>query len=291
MPKKKWFCRVAPSLGALEGHPNDVWGTETYDFKKHRYENLIQFGAYDLRDYLTLFWHRGHKAILWAGSDLRNLDEGFAFNDGKLKWLSKLTHGWFNKLVLHILRDAEHWVENEWEHGILKKFDIKSRISPSFMGNVDEYEVYFNQGNKVWLSASEGRQEEYGWWRIEDYIAADFPNIEFHLYGAGWSTAHLNVFCHGRVPKEQMNAEVKKMQGSLRLNYTDGFSEVTAKAILWGQYAYTTLYNPHTQYKDVENPLFLFLEKLPKKVGPDFEARNYYLPRLNHYPWNVHKKA
>ena len=23
-------CRVAPSLGALEGEPNDVWGTTTY---------------------------------------------------------------------------------------------------------------------------------------------------------------------------------------------------------------------------------------------------------------------
>lgn len=272
-------CRVAPSLGALEGTHQEVWGTEDYVYSKHKNEPTVFFGMYDLRDYLALWRHKGKKWILWAGSDLRNLEAGFIFNDGKLKWLSKILRG--NWWVLPILRKAEHWVESSWEKDTLQKLGFHSKVQPSFMGNVKDYEISFTPGNKVYLSASEGRQEEYGWWRIER-VADSYPELEFHLYGAEWFSAHPNVICHGRVPKEQMNEEIKHMQCGLRLNLTDGFSEVTAKSILWGQYPMTVI--PFPMIESAKN-----LMDITEKKEPNIVARNYYLKRLNAYPWNKNK--
>lgn len=274
-------CRVAPSLGALEGDPNDVWGTITYNYAQHKDVPTVFFGLYDLRDYIALWRHRGKAWVLWAGSDIVNLRAGFIFNNGKLRWLSKLLRG--NWWVRPILKKAEHWVENKWEHDQLLELGIRSKVTPSFMGNVNDYKVSFKPGNKVYLSASEGRQEEYGWWEIEERIAPTYPDFEFHLYGAEWSSAHPNVFCHGRVPKKVMNSQIKHMQGSLRLNKTDGFSEITAKSILWGQWAWTYLPNPFTSFNQTYDPIEGFLSHLSGKANR--LAREYYLARFNKYPW------
>src|SRR3990167_4550292 len=140
-------CRIAPSLGALEGHPNDVWGTTPY---VSRSQPTVFFGLYDMRDYIALFRHQGKKDILWAGSDLRNLVNGFMLNDGKLKVASQLlrrfspvTQSRFMMWFVRELREAEHYVENEFEAGQLGLMDIECRITPSFMGNVRDYEIEY----------------------------------------------------------------------------------------------------------------------------------------------------
>src|SRR3990167_3174810 len=260
-------CRWAPSLGALEDTHQVDWGTVEY---ADRTKPTCFFGLYDLRDYIALWRHKGKAWVLWAGSDIVNLKAGFVFNDGKLKWLSKLLRG--NWWVFPILKKAEHWVENEWEKRELESVGVKSRISPSFLGRVEDYEVSFKPGNKVYLSASEGRQEEYGWSIVEKF-AEEFPDIEFHLYGADWFSVHDNVICHGRVPKEQMNSEIKEMQGGVRLNKTDGFSEITAKCILWGQYTFVC-----TGAKDYEVEIAITrnLVELPKMEKPNTKIREKY---------------
>lgn len=303
-------CRIAPSLGALEGHPNDVWGTTDY---VSREVPTVFFGLYDLRDYIALWRHRGKCWVLWAGSDIRHLRSRFIFNDGKLLTLSQLfaslTIDFRQFLIKYVLTKAEHWVENEAEAWQLKNMGIKvSGIQPSFMGDVKKYKVSFQKGNKVWMSANRGREQEYGW-HVVLQLAWALPAIEFHLYGSDWPDIqelldsqgitwkqyHPNVFVHGRVSKKKMNAQVQKMQCGLRLNKHDGFSEVTAKSVLWGQYPITYLYHDHiTQYADntgITNTatnlrkLRTLLEEVCKKEKPNLVAREFYIKQLNRYPW------
>lgn len=254
--------------GGFSGDAKNTWGCIDYT---DRTKPTCFFGLYDARDYWALWRHKGKAWILWCGGDLNNLDRGFVLNDGKLRWISKLP--FFRPLLIKLLKKAEHWVENGWERGVLKKYGIKSKICPSFLGDVNKYKVTY-KWRKVphfWLSASEGRQEEYGFGWVEEF-ASNF-DVVFHLYGASWETRHKNVIVHGRIPIEQMDKETSKMQGSLRLNEHDGFSEVTAKSILWGQYPATVIEYPFTNIR-------------PKKK-PNTKARNYYLKTLNKYPWNA----
>lgn len=280
------YCRYAPSLGALEGTPEEVWGTIPYKWWKHRNEPTVFFGVYDLRDYLALWWHRGGGWILWAGSDLRNLDQGFAFNDGKLRWLSKAFKGSLTRWIVKVMSAYHNWTENAWEAQILASRGVLASICPSYMGQKDEIGLSyrFSAPCHVYLSASEGRQEEYGWGIVER-IASWLPNHIFHLYGAKWETQHANVIVHGRVPKEQMNKEIAKYQIGLRLNETDGFSEILAKAVLMGQYAIGKVEHPHIPTFENDMDLILKLNGLAKKKEPNHEAREWYLKNLNRYPW------
>ena len=172
----------------------------------------------------------------------------------------------------------------------------RAGIVPSFLGDIKKYPISFKQGNKVYVSGHEGYQGEYGW-GIVTMIACSLPNIEFHLYGASWQYQPLkNVIIHGKVPKEQMNKEIKEMQCGLRLNKHDGFSEITAKSILWGQYPITYLYFPYIQQYTNDNcgqpycmkclnNLIKILKTLPQKKKPNLKGREYYLKHLNKFPW------
>ncbi len=283
---QKTYCRYAPSLGELEGTPKEVWGTDVYNRKKHRNESTVFFGLYDMRDYVSLWNHRGKRWVLWCGSDITNLKNNFLLNDGKLKKISKIFSGFPRMLDRWLSHNVEHWVENEAEKFALLGLGIKSKICPSFMGNKYAYEITYEwrKDPQVYLSASNGRQKEYGWEIVEN-IADKLPMITFHLYGANWITHKKNVIIHGRVQKEQMNDEVKKMQCGLRLNEFDGFSEVTAKSILWGQYPITKIPNNGIQYFKDENELIGQLRKLTITYKPNTDVRNYYLKRFNSFPW------
>src|SRR3990167_9113966 len=109
-------CRWSQSLGALEATHQEVWGTTDY---KDKAAPCIFFGLYDLRDYISLWRHRGKAWVLWTGSDIRSLRSNFIFNDGKLKWLSVLfsaiAENFRDTLVNKVLNKAEHWCENEAE--------------------------------------------------------------------------------------------------------------------------------------------------------------------------------
>lgn len=275
--------RWAPSLGALENTHQVAWGTEEY---KSRYEPTCFFGLYDLRDYIALWRHKGKAYVLWAGSDIRNLQSGFIFNDGKLKWLSKLLRG--NWWVYPILRKAEHWVENAKEEVVLESLGIKvSGICPSFLGNINKFKIKYkyNKIANIYLSASEGRQKEYGFDVIER-IAGELPFLKFHLYGAKWRTKHKNVITHGRISKEQMNKEIENYQIGLRLNEFDGCSEILVKAVLMGQYAIGKVKHPLIPSFENDLELILLLNNLRKQKEPNLKARDWYFYNLNQFPWN-----
>lgn len=281
------YCRVAPSLGALEATHQEAWGTLEYD---SRYKNVPAcfFGLYDLRDYLALFLHRGQKWVLWAGSDLRNLQSGFVFNDGKLRLLSKLFRGWFHAVVVAVLKDADHYVENLDEYLKLKECTgIKAKIVPSFLGKLEDWPLCYkpNKRPQVYMSVSGDRRAEYGQFFLED-VAKVLPSLDFHFYGAGSKPSqHKNMYWHGRVPKAQFNAEIKKMQCGLRLNESDGFSEITAKSVLMGQWPITYLFNQKVhQYTDADE-LVSLLRALKNRKKPNTRGREYYLKALNNYPW------
>ncbi len=293
-------CRWSQSLGELEGTHQKAWGTKPYT---NRQDPTVFFGLYDLRDYIALWRHKGYKWILWAGGDIRNLRANFVFNDGKLLWLSQLFanqgYNFRDWIIKHLISKCENWCEDEAEAWQLKDMGIKvDGIGPSFMGDMTKYPVSFKPGNKVYISASGNRQAEYGWGIVES-IASSCPEIEFHLYGTEPTYHQLsdNMIYHGRVSKHRMNREIKQMQCGLRLNKHDGFSEITAKSVLWGQYPITYLYYPEIdQYTNDNigrpdslkslNNLVKLLKRIPKIKKPNIEARNYYLTFLNDYPWN-----
>lgn len=287
----EFYCNYAESLGALEGTPEEVWGTPKYDWRKHLYEPVVFFGMYDARQYFSLWRHRGKKYVLWAGSDIRNLSEGFAFNDGKLRKLSVLTRGRFHNFIWRVLGTAEHWVENEVEKQALEKLGIEvTGVCPSFMGDVDDFRVAFEPSDRpnVYVSCSGDRQLEYGFGVVER-IAHSLPKHVFHLYGGEWETKQRNVKVHGRVLKCRMNEEIRGYQIGLRLNEFDGFSEIMAKAVLQGQYAVGRVEHPKIPSYRNDMELIATLHVLGKEDEPN-PARDWYRENLNAYPWNTKKQ-
>ena len=284
-----WQCRIAPSLGGgFAGTPNDVWGTDDYtDIERP----TVFFGLYGLPDFYTLWRHKGKKAILWCGSDITNFANGYWL--GETEWEEKLDP---KPLASWINRNCESYVENEVEYEALKKLGIESKVVPSFLGDVDDYKVCYTPSDKpkVYSSVSGDEFILYGWDKIPK-LAKENPNIEFHLYGASDDLAvseffldeknninfgsYGNVFRHGRVSQEQMNEEIKGMQGALRLTEFDGASEIIVKAMLWGQYAFSFI-----PYSGVDNVSDLHL--LPYHEDANLVGRDWWLSNLNKYPWN-----
>lgn len=270
--------RVAPSIGELEGSPNDVWGTTRY---VSRDEPTCFFGLYGLPDFYALWQHLGKKWILWAGSDVTNFLNGYWLDAvGEIKLDPRPLAAWIDQF-------CESWVENDVEQEALKGLGIKSQVCPSFLGNVDDYRVEYEWSEKpqIYASVSGDDFDLYKWQEIID-LSDRHPDIEFHLYGNtrpfGFITEnnYNNVVIHGRVSKEQMNKEVKKMQGGIRLLEHDGFSEVIAKSVLWGQWPVSLIPYPYTLSVDE-------LDTLKGKKEPNTEGRNYFLKTLNRFPWNT----
>lgn len=266
--------RVAPSLGSLEGTPEQVWGTTSYT---QIGEPAVFMGVYGLPDFYALWRHKGERHILWCGSDIRHLQNGYWLDDvGKLRLDNKAMARW-------ISANCTSWVENLVEWNALANMGIQSNITPSFMGDIDDFPVSYKHSYnpKVYASVSGNDFGLYGWDQIER-VAAVHPEIEFHLYGNSvpWDTKNPNVVVHGRVPKEVMNEQVKNMQGGLRLLPFDGFSEIIAKSVLWGQWPISLIPYPHV----------LTLDDLPTlrlQFEPNIAGRNYYRAKVNQYPWNT----
>ena len=274
-------CRVAPSLGALESTHQEAWGTTEYE---SRNEPTVFFGLYDMRDYIALWRHSGKAWVLWAGSDLENLAKGFIFNDGKLHTLSKILRG--NSWLMPTLRKATHYVENSHELGRLVQVGLDGSIVPSFLGKIEDFPISFEPVGYVhaYVSGHKGREKEYGFADVEE-VAGYLPDVIFHLYGAPWETENLNVICHGEVPKEQFNKDIKDYHCGLRLNHYDGFSEITAKSILMGQYPIARLKSPWVYKFSETSDLIPLFKKIQKKDKPNYKGREHYINKLNQYPW------
>lgn len=274
----RWQCRTAPSLGALEDTSDNTWGTKPY---LDEYQSTVFFGLYGLPDFYTLWRHKGRKAILWAGTDIQHFMRGYWLDDeGRIRVDPEPLARWINE-------NCESYVENGIEHQELMAFGIESKIVPSFLGDVNKYEISYVPAERpqVYASVSGDNFAMYGWELIE--LIADECEVDFHLYGntKEWVSKHSNVFVHGRVPKEQMNEEIKNMQCGLRVLEHDGFSEVLAKSVLWGQWPISRIGYPNITSYTTNDELVRALNDLKNKTQPNTKAREYYLQNLNKYPW------
>lgn len=278
----RWRCRYAPSLGDLEDSPVNIWGTWGYHEEEDASRPTVWFGLYGLNDFYSLWSHRGRKAILWAGSDIRHFINGYWLDDtGQIRLEPEALAQW-------IQANVESYVENGVEAEALRVFGIESKIVPSFLGRVQDYKVEFvpdTDRPRVYASVSGNDFALYGWDIIESIAAR--CDVDFYLYGNSvpWESKHSNVFVRGRVPKEVMNEEIKTMQCGLRVLEFDGFSEILAKSVLWGQYPISRIGYPHIDSFTNPDELVKLLNNLRTKTTPNTIAREYYLKNLNQYPW------
>lgn len=265
--QEKWQCKIAPSLGGgFAGTPNETWGTVDYT---NDTAPAVFFGLYGLPDFFALWRHKGRKAILWAGSDITHFINGYWLDDeGDIRISHEGLAKWINL-------NCESYVENEVERDALVTRGVSSQVVPSFLGDINSYQVEFKPNNRYYTSVSGDDFLLYGWDKIDAFADLN-PKLEFHLYGnrKPWKTQMKNVFIHGRVPQEQMNFEVKQMQGGLRLTKFDGFSEILAKSVLWGQRPVS----PYIHYPHIDTVF-------KKHTEPNLEGRDFYKEHLNKYPW------
>jgi hypothetical protein len=279
-----YYVRVAPSLGSLEDTHQNIWGTKDYDIETDIDKPCVFMGLYGLPDFYALWRHKGKKYIFWCGSDITHFVNGYWLDEsGEIKVSPKPLAEWIN-------RNCESWVENEVEARALRVLGIESKVCPSFLGNVNQPVTYKHSENpKVYVSVSGDNFDLYGWPLIEE-IADKTPRVTYYLYGnkTEWRTKHPNVIVRGRVPKEVMNEEIMNMQCGLRLTKEmDGFSEITTKSILWGQYpiVYKAFAYPYLDSFSTNEELIELLNGLSHEMFPNEDVRNYYKLRLNCYPW------
>lgn len=266
--------RWAPSLGALEDTPENIWGITAYNPLTDLEKPTVFCGLYGMKDFMALHAHKGKKWVWWTGSDIRHFKNGYWLDEeGKIRVDNKSFAQWIDE-------NCESWVENAVEWEALEDLGITSKICPSFLGEFPEISYEPAITPKLYTSVSGNDFKLYGWDRIDD-LAFENPDIEFHLYGntVEWVSDFPNVIVHGRVSKEQMNEEIKSMQGALRLTEFDGFSEILAKSVLMGQWPVSHILYPHILTLNE-------LLKLPYKTAPNFKGRVHYLNVLNKYPWN-----
>ena len=274
------YHRWSPTLGALEDTPENIWGTTEYE--GDRDEPTVFVGLYGLPDFYALWRHLGKKWILWCGSDIRHFKEGYFLNEGGgIKIRPEAYADWINSY-------CESWVENEAEYNVLKELGIESQICPSFLGDVNKFEINYqwSERPKLYTSVSGDDFKLYGWDKIPK-LAQENRDIEFHLYGNSipfcWIENDIeNIIVHGRVPKEQMNEEIKSMQGALRLVEFEGFSEIIAKSLLMGQWPISLIEYPYTL------PIHA-IKNLKDRKKPNLQGREWLLSIVNHFPWNLKK--
>lgn len=276
--KSEWRLRIASSLGGgFAGSAFDVWGLGEYNPSIDKEKSLISFGCYGVRDLQAVIPHKGKKAILWCGSDIRHALNGY-WLDGKGE--SKLDP---IRVGAWLGQTCDHYVENELEKIALASIGITATVIPSFLGNVDDYPVQkLDSKPRFYTSVSGDDFELYGWDEIPG-LAQRYPHIEFHLYGNKtlppkpvdrFALQELNnIIIHGRVAQEQMDAETKTMTGALRLTRFDGFSEILCKSVLWGQ----APVSPYIHYPFIRSS---FEDPVPPN------AREEMLKVLNKFPFN-----
>jgi len=276
---QEFKVRVAPSIGELERTFEEAWDLETYNPETDQNEPTVFVGLYGLPDFFALWRHKGEKYIFWCGSDIRHFKKGYWLDDNE--WGARLD---YKPLANWINKHCKSWVENELEMQVLAWLGIKANICPSFLGDISKYDISYKWSNKpkVYTSVSGDDFELYGWDKIPK-LAKENPDMEFHCYGTSSYIPLMefqNVFIHGRVPKEKMNEEIKNMQGALRLVEFEGFSEIVAKSILWGQWPISLIEYPFMLSIDGNG-----LELLKNKKEPNVEGREYYFKILNQFPW------
>lgn len=204
----------------------------------------IFFGMYHLGDYMRYVLHRGPKTIFWCGSDIQQI-----------------------KASLFILAGT-HICENIIEQDALLKFEITSTVHPMLFDAVEDYPAAtYVQSDQpsVWMTAHPDRLQEYG--------------ISERLDAVGKASG-VSIYCFTDTPRDEFLQITERMQGTIRLNMFDGFSENVALALLRGQYVYSVI--PYRGAETVfdEASLVERLKELKTKFVPN-DSHVYWRERLS----------
>lgn len=277
MDKSLPLLRVSSSIYPFEEKALKTWGLKKRQVGDYT-SDVVFFGMYHKGDWEVFRRCKGKRYVVWAGGDIRNLLRGYAFSDGKELWKSKI----FSFIPWHwIFRiyKAEHFVENEDEQRKLESLGIKSTIVPTFLEDINDFPICYNPNDKlqVYISARKGQEKEYGVYTILK-IAKELPDFTFHIYGIDGKDDG-NIKYHGNVPQKLFNDEIKGYQIALRLNESDGFSEIICKGILLGQVVISRIKYPYVNNYETEEQLI----ELLKVAGPSKKAREYY--QFNAFPF------
>lgn len=265
----------------------ETWKLKEWDGIRDMDQDLLFFGLYNDRDWVVFDNFKGNKFVFWAGSDITNVLRDYE-----------------RRRILKNHPNTKHYCENEVEAKELKNIGLEPEIVPSFLDNVDNYPVLYKQSDKpnIFMCLHPEREEEYGLGLVKK-IASKVPDAIFHIYGVEDNSSYFrsggiisgtnvkfddefpNIRYHGKVPEAQFNKEIQDYQCGLRINIHDGFSEVTAKSILLGQYPITRIPYEKISNYETEEQLIELINALKDKKEPNIEARSFYIEKLNKFPW------
>lgn len=267
--------RVSSSIAPFREKALKTWGLEQREVGDFT-SDVLFFGLYHLSDWKVFMKCKGKRYCSWAGGDIRNLLRGYAFSDGVELWKSKL----FSFIPWHWIfkLKAEHYCENRDEQKKLASLGIKAEIVPTFLEDINEFPVSYKPNDKpnVYISARKGQESEYGVFKIIE-LSNRLKDFTFHIYGIGGESKE-NLIFHGNVPPEQFNEDIKNYQIALRLNKSDGFSEILCKGILLGQICISRLEYPYIDSYKTDDELI----ELLKTAKPN-KAREHY--KFNQFPF------
>jgi hypothetical protein len=265
MPK----LRISASVINFKDRALKTWKME--EWKGLKDGDVIFFGLYNDRDFAVFDLFKGNKSVFWCGTDIM-----LALRDYERRRVLKNN-------------PCKHYCENELEASELRSLGLDPIIVPSFLDEVENYPVIFTPSKEphIFLSGHDNREEEYGVGIVER-IASKVPFATFHIYGVNKDSTcftgnNPNVVYHGRVPEAQFNEEIKKYHCGLRTNIHDGFSEITAKNLLYGGYPITKIPYEGIWTYNTEAELVSLIEKLRDVEVPNIEVRNLYLNKINKF--------
>lgn len=260
---QKWFYfHCSSSIENWKDKIEKRYGLKEYIWWRDWKKPVIFFGLYNPVDYVKFFLHRGKKIVHWCGSDI-------------------LQVGWMSRWIRRIR--AKHICETEVERGVLQVLlqqDIE--VKPTFLSNVDEFEVSYKQSKnpKVYIHINRNAERESGL-EIIKRIAPLVPDVTFHIFGRmEWQVLPLNVVRRGYVPENEFNEEIKNYQAGLDFHVFSGFSEIIAKSILMGQYPIAYVRYPLVDSFHNEKELIALLQNLSNKKEPNYQVRDYYLKQF-----------
>ena len=282
--------RTSSSIIGFREKAEKIWKIERYQYPQDKYQKCVFFGLYHWRDYWHFIKHKGERFVLWSGGDIHNLKRQYLFSDGNRLWLSKLL-SFIKWHRIFYYFPATHFVENQDEQDVLTSLGIKSFFAPSFLENVNDFQIKTKRYDRpqVFISVHPNREIEYGEGLVRQ-LANKFQNIDWHIYGKERPMEVVgnfnNIFWHGRVANSQFNEEIADYHCGFRPNIHDGCSEVMVKSILNGGYPLTRIKYPMVDNYESYDDLILFFSSLKEKIQhKNYQARNYWQNNLNKYPW------
>ena len=273
-PKLKPKLKVSTSVIGFKERAEKTWGLERWDGIDDPVKDIVFFGLYHERDFAVFELDFNKRMVFWCGSDI-----------------TRVISDYERRRILNNYPDTEHYVENEIEQKELHDVGFEAKVIPSFLDNIEKYSVSFmpprDKKWKIWMCAHEEREDEYGVALAKRWAEKD-PELEFHIYGIEKQSRDKelsNMIYHGQVPEDKFNREIKKYHAGFRPNFHDGFSEVTAKSVLLGQYPITRIkYDKIWNYTN-EDELKNCFDKLKKQERPNLEARSHWIKSFNQFPW------